>query len=150
MSRATNDMTAVRMVLGPGIMYTANTVATSVGTLALMARISPRLLGSGAGAPASSSPCSCATSAGASTTASSACRPSSPTVTAVVQENLSGVRVVRAYAQEPHERARFEGPNQEFLRRNRVLIQMFGSLYPGIQLLMGMGAVLVLWWAAAW
>ena len=45
MSRATNDMSAVRTVLGPGIMYTANTVATFVGTVVLMMRISPRLLG---------------------------------------------------------------------------------------------------------
>ena len=44
MSRAMSDLGAVRMVLGPGIMYTASTVATFVGTIALMARISPRLL----------------------------------------------------------------------------------------------------------
>ena len=36
MSRATNDMSAVRMVLGPGIMYTASTIATSVGTIGVM------------------------------------------------------------------------------------------------------------------
>ena len=44
MSRATNDLAAVRMVLGPGIMYSANTAATFVTALALMAAISPRLL----------------------------------------------------------------------------------------------------------
>ena len=44
MSRATNDLSAVRMVLGPGIMYTANTAATFVATIVLMLRISPRLL----------------------------------------------------------------------------------------------------------
>src|SRR4029453_4942736 len=43
MSRATNDMSAIRMVLGPGIMYTASTVATSVGAVAVMLVISPRL-----------------------------------------------------------------------------------------------------------
>jgi ATP-binding cassette subfamily B protein len=64
---------------------------------------------------------------------------------AVVQENLSGVRVVRAYAQEPHEQTRFAEVNRELMERNRRLIRMFGSLYPGIQLLMGLGAVLVLW-----
>ena len=66
-------------------------------------------------------------------------------ISAVVQENLSGARVVRAYAQEPHEMARFQEANEEYLRRNRQLIRMYGSLYPGIQLLMGTGAVLVLW-----
>ena len=43
MSRATNDIAAVRMVLGPGIMYSANTLATFVAALSLMAVISPRL-----------------------------------------------------------------------------------------------------------
>jgi ATP-binding cassette subfamily B protein len=41
--------------------------------------------------------------------------------------------------------ARFQAANEEYLRRNRQLIRMYGSLYPGIQLLMGTGAVLVLW-----
>src|SRR5439155_26715506 len=68
---------------------------------------------------------------------------------AVVQETLSGARVVRAYAQEPHEMARFEAANREYLRRNRALIRLFGSLYPGIQLLMGLGAVMVLWLGGA-
>jgi ATP-binding cassette subfamily B protein len=62
-----------------------------------------------------------------------------------VQENLSGARVVRAYAQEAHEMARFEESNLEYLRRNKRLIRLFGSLYPGIQLLMGVGAAMVLW-----
>ena len=43
MSRASNDMAAVRSVLGPGIMYTANTIATFAGTVTLMLLISPRL-----------------------------------------------------------------------------------------------------------
>jgi ATP-binding cassette subfamily B protein len=78
MSRATNDLSNVRMVLGPGIMYAANTGVTFVATLAFMVRISPR-----------SSPCpccrcwrcpgSCGTSAAASTTARRRCRPSSAT-----------------------------------------------------------------------
>jgi ATP-binding cassette subfamily B protein len=53
--------------------------------------------------------------------------------------------VVRAYAQEEAELARFEAANREHLRRNRELIKMFGSLYPGIQLLMGSGVLLVIW-----
>jgi len=63
----------------------------------------------------------------------------------IVQESLSGARVVRAYAQEPHEIARFDAANREYVRRNKGLIRMFDSLYPGIQLLMGTGAALVLW-----
>ncbi len=144
MSRATNDLSAVRMVLGPGIMYTASTLATFVGTIVFMLRISPRLL---------------LLSLVPLLFVSALVRyfgrrihdrfesvqAQLSEISAVVQENLSGARVVRAYAQEPHEMARFQAANEEYLRRNRQLIRMYGSLYPGIQLLMGTGAVLILW-----
>jgi ATP-binding cassette subfamily B protein len=144
MSRATNDLSAVRMVLGPGIMYTANTVATSIGTIALMVRISPRLL-----------LLSLVPLVFVSFLVRyfgrrihdrfEAVQAQLSELSAVVQENLAGARVVRAYAQEPHEMARFQAANEEYLRRNQRLIRMYGSLYPGIQLLMGSGAVLVVW-----
>jgi ATP-binding cassette subfamily B multidrug efflux pump len=144
MSRATNDLSAVRMVLGPGIMYTASTVATSIGTIALMVRISPRLL-----------LLSLVPLLFVSVLVRyfgrrihdrfEAVQSQLSEISAIVQENLSGARVVRAYAQERHEMARFQKANEEYLRRNRQLIRMYGSLYPGIQFLMGTGAVLVVW-----
>lgn len=144
MSRATNDLSAVRMVLGPGIMYTANTLATFVGTLVLMTAISPRLL---------------AIALGPLLFVSflvryfgrrihdrfEAVQAQLSDMTALVQENLAGARVVRAYVQEPFEEAHFAQSNQAYLEKNRRLIRMFGSLYPGIQLLMGLGGVSVLW-----
>jgi ATP-binding cassette subfamily B protein len=66
-------------------------------------------------------------------------------MSALVQENLSGGRVVRAYAQERHEEARFGDANEEYVSRNRGLIKITGMLYPGIQFLMGLGALVVLW-----
>jgi ATP-binding cassette subfamily B protein len=144
MSRATNDLSAVRMVLGPGIMYTASTGTTAVATIALMVRISPRLL-----------LLSLVPMVFVSVLVRyfgrrihdrfEAVQAQLSEISAVVQENLSGARVVRAYAQEPHELARFALANEEYLLRNRRLIQMYGSLYPGIQLLMGLSTVLVLW-----
>jgi ATP-binding cassette, subfamily B, multidrug efflux pump len=144
MSRATNDLSAVRMVLGPGIMYTASTLATFVGSVVLMFTISPLLLG-----------LSLIPLVFVSVLVRyfgrrihdrfEAVQEQLSNMSALVQENLAGARVVRAYAQEPHEMARFEESNLEYLRRNRELIKMFGSLYPGIQLLMGLGSVLVLW-----
>jgi ATP-binding cassette subfamily B multidrug efflux pump len=144
MSRATNDMSAVRMVLGPGIMYTANTIATFFGTIALMFMISPLLLG---------------LSLIPLVFVSIAVRyfgrrihdrfeqvqAQLSDINALVQENLAGARVVRAYVQEPHEMQRFEQSNGAYVERNRELIRVFGALYPGIQLLMGAGAVIVLW-----
>jgi ATP-binding cassette subfamily B protein len=144
MSRATNDMQAVRMVLGPGIMYTANTLATAAGTLVFMAMINPALLG---------------LSLLPLVLVSWAVRHFGRRIhdrfeevqrelanmNAVVQESLSGIRVVRAYVQEAHEKERFAKVNDEYLSRNRKLIALFGSLYPGIQLLMGLGGAAVLW-----
>ncbi|MFI5185019.1 MAG: ABC transporter ATP-binding protein, partial [Vicinamibacteria bacterium] len=144
MSRATNDMTAVRMVLGPGIMYTANTLATCVGTVVLMAMISPRLLGL-ALLPLALVSILVRHFGRKIHDRFEKVQEQLSNMTALVQENLSGARVVKAYVQEPHELARFEACNEEFVERNRALIRMFGALYPGIQLLMGAGAIMVLW-----
>ena len=66
-------------------------------------------------------------------------------ISAVVQEALSGVRVVRAYNQEPHELERFRAANAEYVRRNRVLIRLQGMFYPSMTLFLGFGSLLVLW-----
>jgi ATP-binding cassette subfamily B multidrug efflux pump len=144
MSRSMSDLSAVRMVLGPGIMYTASTLATFVGTVTLMARISPRLL-----------LLSLLPLALVSVLVRyfgrrihdrfEAVQAQLSALSALVQENLSGARVVRAYAQEPAELQRFEEVNAEYVERNRRLVRMYGALYPGIQLLMGTGTVVVLW-----
>jgi len=144
MSRATNDMSAVRMVLGPGIMYTASTVATFTGTVALMIAISPRLtllalvplvlvswLVRHYGRQVHD--------------LYERVQEQLAEMNALVQENLSGARVVRAYAQEPHEEARFALANQEYVSRNRRLVQISGILHPGIGFLMGLGSLTVLW-----
>src|SRR4029079_733814 len=69
-------------------------------------------------------------------------------VSAVVQEALSGVRVVRAYRQEAREIERFRVANEEYLRRNRVLIRLQGAFYPSMTLFLGLGSVLVRWVAS--
>ena len=144
MSRATNDLSAVRMVLGPGIMYTANTAATFVATIVLMLRISPPLLAL-ALVPLFFVSFLARVIGRRIHDRFESVQAQLSEMNAVVQENLSGARVVRAYAQEPQEMARFEEANQEYVRRNRALIRLFGGLYPGIQLLMGLGAAMVLW-----
>jgi ATP-binding cassette subfamily B protein len=64
---------------------------------------------------------------------------------ALVQENLAGARVVRAYVQERHEEARFAAANEEYVARNRELVRISGILHPGIGFLMGLGSLTVLW-----
>jgi len=66
-------------------------------------------------------------------------------ISAMTQENLSGVRVVRAYGQEPFEIERFRLANEEYVRRNKGLIRIQSMYYPSMGFLMGIGALLVLW-----
>ena len=143
MSRASNDMAAVRMVLGPGIMYAANTIATSAAAMALMFRISP-LLSAFALLPLALVPVLVRHYGRQIHDRHEEAQEQLSTLTALVQENLTGARVVRAYVQEDAEMARFEAANREYLRRSRRLIFLTGALYPAIQFLMGLGAVTVL------
>ena len=144
MSRGSSDLSAVRMVLGPGIMYTANTVATFFGAISLMLAISPRLTLL-ALVPLATVSLLVRYFGRRIHDRFTAVQEQLSEMTALVQESLSGVRVVRAYVQEPHELKRFRAANDEYVERNERLVRLFGSLYPGIQLLIGSGAVLVLW-----
>lgn len=143
MSRATSDIQAVRMVLGPGIMYTASTLATFAGTVIFMATISPLLLGL-ALVPLLLVSFLVRHYGRQIHDRFEAVQEQLANLSALVQENLSGARVVRAYVQEDAEERKFAAANLEFVRRNRGLIHLTGILYPGIQFLMGTGAVLVI------
>ena len=144
MSRATNDLSAVRMVLGPGIMYTANTVSTFVGAVSLMLFISPRLTLL-ALVPLALVSILVRHYGRKIHDRFEQVQAQLSNINALVQENLAGARVVRAYAQEAHEEASFEDANEEYVERNRRVIRLTGILYPGIQFLMGLGVVTVLW-----
>jgi len=144
MSRATNDLSAVRMVLGPGIMYTASTLATFVAAVVLMLKISPLLLGLSL-LPLLLVSWIVRHFGRRIHDRSEQAQAELANMNTVVQESLSGIRVVRAYAQEAHEQRRFAQANDAYLARNRSLTTLSGVLYPAIQLLMGLGAVAVLW-----
>ena len=102
MSRATSDMSAVRMVLGPGIMYTASTLATFAGTVIFMATISPLLLGL-ALVPLLLVSFLVRHYGRQIHDRFEAVQEQLANLSALVQENLSGARVVRAYVQEEAE-----------------------------------------------
>jgi ATP-binding cassette subfamily B protein len=144
MSRATNDMSAVRMVLGPGIMYTASTLATFAGAVTLMLAISPRLTAL-ALVPLALVSWLVRHYGRQVHDRYEEVQAQLAEMNALVQENLAGARVVRAYAQEPHEEARFASANREYVARNRRLVEISGILHPGIGFLMGLGALTVLW-----
>jgi ATP-binding cassette, subfamily B, multidrug efflux pump len=144
MSRATNDLNSVRMVLGPGIMYSATTVVTMVLAVVLMLRLSPALclwvlIPVPVGALAVRYFGKIIHSLYEKIQASLA------TLSAKAQENLAGVRVVRAYAQEESEIRRFDTPNREYVTYNLKLIGAWSMFMPGLQALIGLTFVLVLW-----
>src|SRR5207249_3207615 len=144
MSRATNDLNAVRMMIGPSIMYSANTVLTFIVALALMLAIDARLtLLSLIPLPFVSASVKYFGSAIHERFEQIQAQLSE--VSAVAQEALAGVRVVRAYRQERAEIARFRMSNDEYFARNRRLIVLQGLFFPSMSLFLGFGALVVLW-----
>jgi len=144
MARATNDLNAVRMLLGPAIMYTANTIVFTAGALVFMTAISPRLtLYTFLPLPI------------ASIVIQyfgrliherfERIQAMFSEISARVQEKLSGVRVVRAYAQEVSETEKFESANREYIARSLPLARLMGMLWPALELLLGIAIVLVIW-----
>ncbi|MDX1631352.1 MAG: ABC transporter ATP-binding protein, partial [Thermoanaerobaculia bacterium] len=145
MARATNDLQAVRMLCGPAIMYSSNTLFTGLGSLFFMFRIH-----------------------GGLSLLALAPMPLVAVATKVfgerihhffervqeqfsnlsgrVQENLAGLRVVRAYVREDHEEEKFRRINDEYVERNRRLIRWSAAFHPLLQLLVGFGFVAVLYY----
>ena len=144
MSRATNDLNAVRMMVGPSVMYSASTILTFVVAIALMLSIDARLTLI-ALAPLPLVSISVRYFGREIHQRFEKIQEQLSHLSAVVQEALSGVRVVRAYRQEAHEVERFRAANREYLRRNRGLITLQGMFYPSMTLLLGFGSLLVLW-----
>ena len=144
MSRATNDLNAVRMMIGPAVMYSASTILVFAVAIVLMISIDARLTLI-ALVPLPMVSVSVKYFGSAIHKRFEAIQAQLADLSAVVQEALAGVRVVRAYNQERHEVARFSAANDEYIRRNRVLIRLQGMFYPSMTLFLGFGALLVLW-----
>jgi ATP-binding cassette subfamily B multidrug efflux pump len=144
MSRATNDLNAVRMMIGPSIMYSANTLLTFVVALTLMFTIDARLTLL-ALIPLPFVSISVKFFGSAIHKRFEQIQAQLSDVSAVAQEALAGVRVVRAYRQESTELDRFRRSNLEYLQRNRRLIVLQGFFFPCMSLFLGLGALLVVW-----
>jgi ATP-binding cassette subfamily B protein len=144
MSRATNDLSAVRMMIGPAVMYSVNTGLTFVVALMLMWSIHPWLTAV-ALIPLPFVTLAVKYFGSAIHSRFERIQEQLSDVSAVTQESLAGVRVVRAYNQEPFEIERFRRSNEEYVQRNRALIRLQGMYFPSMGLLMGIGALLVLW-----
>jgi ATP-binding cassette subfamily B multidrug efflux pump len=144
MSRATNDLNAVRMMIGPAIMYSANTILVFIVAIVLMVSLDARLTLM-ALVPLPFVTIVVRYFGGAIHKRFEAIQEQLAHLSAVVQEALAGVRVVRAYNQQAHEIERFGQANREYVRRNRVLIRLQGLFFPSMTLFLGFGSLLVLW-----
>jgi ATP-binding cassette subfamily B protein len=145
MSRATNDLNAVRMVLGPGIMYSLNTLFTAVLTIGILVTIDFRL------AILTLIPL-LAVSFSAKVFGKQIhkrfekIQEQFSVLTTLAQENVSGVRVVKAYNQEDPFIERFSQANEEYVNRNLSLVKVWGIFNPLLTFLLGLSAVGLLWY----
>jgi ATP-binding cassette subfamily B protein len=147
MSRATSDLNAVRMMIGPAVMYSANTVIIFAACLVLMLTIDPRLTMI-ALVPLPIVSVAVFYFGDAIHKRFDAIQAQLADVSAVTQEALAGVRVVRAYRQEAAEVERFRRSNAELVGRSIALARLQAMFYPSLTLLLGVGSVLVLWFGS--
>jgi len=144
MARATNDLNAVRMLLGPAIMYSANTIVFTAAALAFMVRISPKLTFY-AFLPLPVVSIIIQYFGRLIHERFEKIQAMFSDISARAQENFSGARVIRAYVQEQAEIAAFESANQEYIRRSLKLVRLMGMLWPTLELMLGFAMVIVLW-----
>ncbi|HYR83041.1 MAG TPA: ABC transporter ATP-binding protein [Terriglobia bacterium] len=143
MSRATNDLSNVRMLMGPGIMYTVNTLVTAIVTVAVMLTISWQLtLLALLPLPFVSYSVRHFGKRIHDLTEESQARLAD--LSARVQESMAGVRVVKAFVQEKHEIAEFDQMNRSLLAKNYELIRATSVFYPIMELMIGLAVVIVL------
>jgi ATP-binding cassette subfamily B multidrug efflux pump len=148
MSRATNDLGQLRLLVGFGALNVVNSVMAYVGAIALMTAISPRLtllalvpypafilVARGFGK--------------ALYDRSRDAQAALGTLSDRAQENLAGVRVVRAFGLEPQQNARFEEANQDAIRANMRLVVTRGFMWPALMLIGSVGTLIVLWQGGA-
>jgi ATP-binding cassette subfamily B protein len=142
MARLTNDLSAVRMAVGPAIMYLTNTIAGGAFALSFMLRISPRLTLIAA-LPMAILPVLGILFGRHIHARFEAVQAHFSDLTTLAQENLAGVRIVRAFRQEAAETARFATLNEQYLEKNMRLARLYGLMQPGFAIFAGLGMVAV-------
>jgi ATP-binding cassette, subfamily B, multidrug efflux pump len=144
MAKATNDLNAVRMLLGPAIMYSANTIVFTVAALVYMIAISPRLT-LYAFLPLPIVSIVIQYFGKRIHERFERIQAMFSDISARAQENFSGARVIRAYVQEEAEIKAFETANEEYISRSLKLVRLMGMLWPTLETMLGFAVVLVLW-----
>ncbi len=144
MSRCTNDLSAVRMVLGPGVMYSANTIVGMVVAIAVMVKISP-LLTLEVLTPVPFVFVVVRYFGTVIHELQAKIQAMLATLSAKAQENLTGIRVVRAYGQEAAEMRSFDEANRQYVGENIRMIRAWSMFFPALQMIIGFSILFVLW-----
>jgi ATP-binding cassette, subfamily B, multidrug efflux pump len=144
MARVTNDLNAVRMLMGPAIMYSANTLVFTALALWFMLSRSPKLTFY-AFLPLPVVSVVIQYFGRRIHERFERIQAMFSDISARAQENFSGARLIRAYVQEEAEIASFEGANQEYIKRSLKLVRLMGMLWPTLELMLGLAMVLVIW-----
>ncbi len=143
MARMTNDLNAVRMLLGPALMYSANTIFLSVFALFFMLRISPYLT-LVALAPMPLASILVQYLGHRIHERFERIQASFSDISAQAQENYSGVRLIRAFAREESQIGLFERLNRQYIGRALRLVQLMGMLWPTLEFILGISMVITL------
>ncbi|MEX2295285.1 MAG: ABC transporter ATP-binding protein [Gemmatimonadota bacterium] len=144
MSRATNDTLAVRQAVGPAVMYAANTAVMTAFALSLMLWISPGLTAIVL-VPMVALPPVVLAFGRVIHRRFQRIQEQFSSLSTRAQENLTGVRLVRAYVQESDQVARFREMNREYMDRNLHLVRVEGLFHPTLGLLTGIAMVALIW-----
>ena len=143
MSRMTNDLNAVRAVLGPGIMYSVNTIVTFAFVISMMLTISPKLTLAGL-IPIPLMGFLVYKFGKQIHKRYQKIQAQLSKISTKAQENLSGIRIVKSYVQEDYEIMDFDRLNQEYVEKNMSFVRIFAAFHPMMSLIVGIGVILVL------
>jgi ATP-binding cassette subfamily B protein len=144
MARATNDLNAVRMMLGPGVMYWFETSLTFILAIAIMTRVDWRLA-MFAVMPAPAVSLAVILFGRVIHDRFEKIQAMFSDISSRVQENLAGVRMIRAFVQEKAEMRRFEELNRAYIAQNIRLVRVQGLFQPLLEALIGVTFLVVLW-----
>jgi ATP-binding cassette subfamily B multidrug efflux pump len=143
MARSTNDLNAVRQLLGPAIMYSANTIVFTAAALPYMIRTSPRLT-LFAFVPLPFGSVLVQYFGARIHTRFERIQAMFSDISAQAEENFSGARLIRAFAQEQAQIAAFEDSNREYIRRSLRLARLMAMLWPTLEFVLGISLMITL------
>src|ERR1700678_2411597 len=143
MARMNNDLNDVRMLLGPALMYSANTVFFTLGALFFVLHISPWLT-LVALAPMPVASILVQYFGTKIHDRFERIQASFSEISSQAQENYSGARLVRAFAREESQIGLFEALNRQYIARSLRLVQLMGMLWPTLEFVLGVSMVITL------